>query len=281
MPAMKGFTGATLLLLWLIFLWGCTGESDPGNSPGGPDSTLLKGYAALHGWLDTLKANPCFKEAGIGYLIVDISGQKPSVIAACNPDVPLIPASALKLLVTGAALEIFGQPVIPEIKIINEMSVNWRSSKMMRRIGKKVLGKENNREGARAVTEFWKAKGLDIRGMVLDDGNGLSRNNAISPKQLVDALTIMLRSPHALDFYESLPVAGYTGTLRKAMHHTAAQGRVRAKTGTIAGVKSFAGYVRTVSERQIIFALIINNYNCRTRDIKRKMETVMVRIAEI
>ena len=57
--------------------------------------------------------------------------------------------------------------------------------------------------------DFWRTKGSIWTGIHFDDGNGLSRNNAISPKQLVDLLTVMQHSPWYGVFYSSLPVAGH------------------------------------------------------------------------
>lgn len=217
----------------------------------------------------------------MGYLFLDCSGPQPRVIAQQDPVRPLIPASTLKLFVTGAALDIFGPPIVPEITITNLESINWRSSKIMRKIGGTVYQQSTNAAGARAVIEFWKAKGVDTRGMTLEDGNGLSRNNAISPRQLVDALFAAQRSPYFRYFYESLPLSGLTGTLKKAMKGTPAQGRIHAKTGTIAGVKSFAGYAHTLSGKRVIFAIIVNGFYCRPKVIKKRLEAVLVRMAEI
>ena len=232
--------------------------------------------------LEELKADGCLKNASLGYYIIDITREsKKTVIAENDQTRPMMPASTLKLFVTAPALEIFGPPIIPEVTVTNEHSVNWRSSKLLRRIGGKIYNHNSKDAGVQAILEFWKAKGLVTRGMYFDDGNGLSRNNAISPKQLVDALYIMTNSKYFLPFYESLPIAGITGTLHKALRGTEAEGRVRAKTGTIAGVKSFAGYVKSVSGRELIFAIIVNDYSCRTKLIKMKLEAIMLRMAEV
>ena len=238
-------------------------------------------YDSLLMQLEQLKKDRLLEGATLGYLIIDCTDKDPLLVADYNPTQPLIPASTLKIFVTGAALELLGPQIIPEVTITNQMSVNWRSSKLLRKIGGKVYDKNTTTAGAKAIMEFWKTKGIDTENMTFDDGNGLSRNNAISPKQLVDALYAMERSRYFKAFYESLPLAGLTGTLRKAMKDTPAQGRIRAKTGTIAGVKSFAGYVHTLSGQRFIFAIIVNNFYCRAKKIKKKLEQVMVKMAEI
>jgi D-alanyl-D-alanine carboxypeptidase len=231
--------------------------------------------------LSQLQKDPLLENASLGYMVVDVTSKDPVIVADYHSKTPMIPASTLKIFVTGAALEFFGKPIIPEVTITNQMSVNWRSSKLLRKIGGKVYNKATTDAGAKAILDFWNTKGVDTEGMFFYDGNGLSRNNAISPKQLVDALYAMRTSPYYQVFYESLPLAGLTGTLHKAMKGSAAEGRVHAKTGTINQVKSFAGYVSTVTGRKLIFSLIVNNYDCRVKLMKKKLEAVMIRMAEI
>lgn len=239
-------------------------------------------FSSLLEDLEQLKSDKTLKDASLGYLIVDVTkDNEESVIAQNEPTRPMMPASTLKIFVTAPALEIFGPAIIPEVTVTNLHSVNWRSSKLLRKIGGKLYNHTTKDAGVQGILEFWKNKGLDTKGLYFDDGNGLSRNNAISPKQLVDALYIMTNSKYFLPFYESLPIAGLTGTLHKALKGTEAEGRVRAKTGTIAGVKSFAGYVKSISGRELIFAIIVNDYTCRTKVIKKKLESILLSMAKV
>ena len=215
-----------------------------------------------------LQKDPLLQNASLGYLVVDVTSKDPVIVADYRAKELMIPASTLKIFVTAAALEYFGAPVIPEVTVTNQMSVNWRSSKLLRKIGGKVYNTATTAAGVKAILDFWTTKGVDTEGMNFYDGNGLSRNNAISPKQLVDALYVMRTSPYFQVFYESLPLAGLTGTLHKAMRGSAAEGRIHAKTGTIGKVKSFAGYVSTITGRKLIFSLIVNNFDCRVKLMK-------------
>jgi D-alanyl-D-alanine carboxypeptidase/D-alanyl-D-alanine-endopeptidase (penicillin-binding protein 4) len=90
----------------------------------------------------------------------------------------------------------------------------------------------------------------------------------------------MTFSPHFPVFYSSLPLSGISGTLHRYMKGTPAEGMIHAKTGTVNGVKSFAGYVNTLSGKKLIFAIIVNNFTCRTKVVKKKLENVMIRMAE-
>jgi D-alanyl-D-alanine carboxypeptidase len=238
-------------------------------------------YLSLLESLEILQQDPMLQHGTLGYLIVDITSKDPVIVADYHSRQPMIPASTLKIFVTGAALELFGKPIFPEVNITNLRSVNWRSSKLLRKIGGKVYNQATTQAGVKAIMDFWQTKGVETDGMNFDDGNGLSRNNAISPKQLVDALYAMRTSPYYEVFYESLPLAGLTGTLHRAMKGSAAVGRVRAKTGTIASVKSFAGYVKTINGRTLVFSLIVNNFDGKVTVMKKKLESVMIRMAEV
>jgi D-alanyl-D-alanine carboxypeptidase len=263
----------------------CSCQNEQGEQkdhiPEKETNPLLNYYTTLLHALSELQQDPMIRNGSLGYLVVDVTTPEPVIVADYHSKEPMIPASTLKIFVTGAALELFGKAIFPEVCITNLMSVNWRSSKLLRKIGGKVFNQSTTQAGVRAILDFWQTKGVDTTGMYFYDGNGLSRNNAISPKQLVDALYAMRTSPYYNVFFESLPIAGLTGTLHRAMKNSAAVGRVRAKTGTINNVKSFAGYVTTINGRKLVFSLIVNDYEGKVRVIKKKLESVMIRMAEV
>jgi len=131
------------------------------------------------------------------------------------------------------------------------------------------------------VSLFWKNKGLDIDGFYVTDGSGLSRFNGVTAKQLVGILKYMNESKNKELFFKSLPVAGISGTMRNLGKGTVAHGKVHAKSGTMTRVKSYAGYVTTKNKRKIAFAIIANNYNCSSFQMKKKLEKIIIKLAEI
>jgi D-alanyl-D-alanine carboxypeptidase/D-alanyl-D-alanine-endopeptidase (penicillin-binding protein 4) len=223
----------------------------------------------------------CFSQASLGYIILDFTKGMPKLIAEHNSKQGLIPASTQKILTTGAALEIFGPPVYHEVTITNLNSINWRANRLLQKIGEKKYNKYDFIHGSRAVMEYWRDKGVDMKGMYICDGSGKSRDNTLSVKLLSDILFKMTTSPVFPVFYNSLPIAGLTGTMHKWLKGSDGQGRVHAKTGSLAGVRSYTGYVRTLTGKKLIFAFIVNNYSCRTPVFKKKMERVMVKMAEL
>jgi D-alanyl-D-alanine carboxypeptidase/D-alanyl-D-alanine-endopeptidase (penicillin-binding protein 4) len=126
---------------------------------------------------------------------------------------------------------------------------------------------------------YWSGK-INTTGLYISDGSGLSRNNAISASHFCNMLNFMSKSKSFQSFYETLPVAGQSGTLSSICKNQAADGRMHAKSGTMKRIKSYAGYINTKSGKQVSFALIINNFNSSSEYAVSQMEMVFNAIAQ-
>lgn len=89
------------------------------------------------------------------------------------------------------------------------------------------------------------------------DGSGLSLYNYVTPEIEV----AFLRYAHANDeiysyLYPSMPIAGVDGTLAKRMKNTPAADNVHAKTGTVTGISSLAGYATAPNGHLLCFSII-------------------------
>ena len=159
----------------------------------------------------------------------------------------------------------------------NLISNNLYAEHLLKHIGVKKYGDGSVFSSTLAVTKYWSSKGIDMTGFYMNDGSGLSRSNAITASQLVEVLAYMkLKSKYSKSFLSSLPVAGKTGTLRSIGKKTKIAGNLKAKSGTMTRIKSYAGYVKSASGRNLAFAIVVNNHNCTSFQIKKKLEIVMV-----
>ena len=145
-PQQKTMSDKAKLLSFFLFVFliiGCRNEQsgDLASLPPPEINILQRYYTALLDSLRSLHLDPMFHDATLGYLIVDVTSADPLIVADHHSQQPMIPASTLKIFVTGAALEYFGKSVVPEVNVTNMMSVNWRSSKLLRKIGAKVYNK--------------------------------------------------------------------------------------------------------------------------------------------
>ena len=62
---------------------------------------------------------------------------------------------------------------------------------------------------------------------------------------------------------------------------TIAADNLRAKTGSMTGIKSYTGYVTNRAGEELVFTIIANNYTCKSSIIKKKLEKLMVLIAAL
>jgi D-alanyl-D-alanine carboxypeptidase/D-alanyl-D-alanine-endopeptidase (penicillin-binding protein 4) len=99
--------------------------------------------------------------------------------------------------------------------------------------------------------------GLNSSHYKLADGSGLSLYNYLSAECLLRLLRYAYQhKPIYEHLLPSLPVAGEDGTLKKRMIGTHAEGNVQAKTGTLTGIISLAGYCTASNGHRLCFAII-------------------------
>lgn len=121
-------------------------------------------------------------------------------------------------------------------------------------------GSTSEELAARELSRFLERSGMRPSSVYVEEGSGLSRNNLVSASAIVDLLLYMAEHPAAGVFYNSLPVAGVDGTLRKRFQGTTAQANLRAKTGTLRWASSLSGYVDTNAGERLAFSLMLNRY---------------------
>jgi len=167
----------------------------------------------------------------------------------------------------------YGEELKDFVKLINHKSINLFAEHLVGWIALEKTGVGFHDEGIDCIYEHWE-KRIDIASARITDASGLSRNNAVSAHQMVQLLTYMDKQKNKA-FLESIPVLGEGGTVKSFCKGQAAEGRVRAKSGTMSRIKSYAGYVNTKSGKKLAFALIVNNHTNSSSEVKKLMEPVM------
>jgi D-alanyl-D-alanine carboxypeptidase/D-alanyl-D-alanine-endopeptidase (penicillin-binding protein 4) len=115
---------------------------------------------------------------------------------------------------------------------------------------------------ASAVTAAVADAGLDTSGLTLFDASGLSQQDLLPARLLVDVVRAASdgTAPAAAGLLSGLPVAGYDGTLaERAADGDGVPGAVRAKTGTLLSVNDLAGTVLTADGRLLAFAILADD----------------------
>jgi D-alanyl-D-alanine carboxypeptidase/D-alanyl-D-alanine-endopeptidase (penicillin-binding protein 4) len=152
-------------------------------------------------------------------------------------------------------------PTLAEIvTITNKHTKNLWADQLLIMIGLDIMGSASRDDGVAVVRKFLRGLGLSDSDLRIVDGSGLSRLNLASP----DFMTLLLvhsrhRSWYA-DFAASLPVAGQDGTLDERMKGSSAEGRIKAKTGSMSSVRALSGIAETLSGRTLAFSVMVNGY---------------------
>jgi D-alanyl-D-alanine carboxypeptidase/D-alanyl-D-alanine-endopeptidase (penicillin-binding protein 4) len=126
---------------------------------------------------------------------------------------------------------------------------------LLKEIGLEVSGVGSRTVGIEAVMGKLQEWGVPIDGVLLVDGSGLSRDDRLTCQALVGVLE---RGDVDDVLGSALPVAAVSGTLKDLFKGTVVEGRLHAKTGTLTGVKSLAGYLPVEGGGTIEFALVQN-----------------------
>jgi D-alanyl-D-alanine carboxypeptidase/D-alanyl-D-alanine-endopeptidase (penicillin-binding protein 4) len=157
------------------------------------------------------------------------------------------PASALRLAT------VHSPSIATLIHLTNTPSDNYLAEMLLKGLGARFGGAGRTAAGAAVVrSELVDQFGI---GPQLQDGSGLSRADRTSPHQLVTVLSQMYANAA---FFNSLAIAGRTGTLKHYAHGTSAQGNCHAKTGTLSDVANLAGYCRARDGHELAFAFLAN-----------------------
>ncbi len=139
-------------------------------------------------------------------------------------------------------------------------SDNEAAEVLLRQVGLAAGGAGSFADGTKAVAATLEEAGVPVQGLRLTDGSGLSRANRVAPRTLAGVLQQGASRASTAELLADLPVGGLTGTLERRFGTDAAgRGLVRAKTGTLTGVHSLAGYTVDARGVPVLFAVMTDD----------------------
>ncbi len=133
-------------------------------------------------------------------------------------------------------------------------------------------------DGVEIIGHLIRRMGYEPKDYCIVDGSGVSLYNYISPDLLLAFLKYAYARPEVYTVLkESLPIAGVDGTLQYRMRGKSAYKKVRAKTGTVTGISSLAGFARTPDNHVLAF-VIINQNVLKAREARAFQDKVCVEL---
>jgi D-alanyl-D-alanine carboxypeptidase/D-alanyl-D-alanine-endopeptidase (penicillin-binding protein 4) len=230
----------------------------------------------------------------------------PSIESFALPDPNLYTARALRQALTQAGIAITGTtrsttdsllyrtarstPPLAELQsrplrewvfpILNR-SQNLFAEMLLKQLGKQ-FGKAGSWEEGLAVERRFLVDSVrvDSTEFALVDGSGLANGNLISPHAFTQLLRYIRAHPRYPSFVPGLPVAGKKGSLRTHFEGTPLAGRVRAKSGSIAGVNTLSGYIEPVNGKTLIFSIQANHHVQSSKSILAAIDNLVLEMGK-
>ncbi len=167
----------------------------------------------------------------------------------------------------GEPIDVFTSSLKRTLEVCNGNSQNFYAEMLLKQLGYRVSGYGTFASGVEVLQDYLKK--LKVEDAALRDGSGLSKENRISAASLA---RVLIEMKDRKEFVDSLPVSAQTGTLRKRLKSL--DGKVRAKTGHVAGVNTLSGYLQTGSGDTLIFSILANDATASNAELDAIIEAL-------
>ena len=158
-------------------------------------------------------------------------------------------------------------------------SQNWMSEQLLRTLGAELGAGGNGREGMKVERSWLQGTaGVDSMDLVQRDGSGMSAQNLVTPRALVQVLEQLANSPEYALYREALPEPGEVGTTLES-RLPELRGRLHAKTGTLTNVTSLSGYLDTDGGRTVVFSILTNGSGLPSATMRDAIDRLVLEAA--
>src|SRR6202167_1012771 len=199
-------------------------------------------------------------------------------------DIPLNPGGMsgemAKIVNTLVLAEHISPQLLESVRVTNKVSQNLHAELFLRTVAREKAGVGSTDAGIWVEQNFLKTAGIADGDVVLSDGSGLSRDDLVTPRAIVQLLLYVSQQPWGADYISTFPIAGVDGTLENRMKDTAASGRILAKTGSLEHVRAMSGYATSARGEHLVFTIFGNNSTAHGHDATAAMDAIGVAMVE-
>ena len=171
-------------------------------------------------------------------------------------------------------------PLSEIVRVTNKVSQNLHAELLLRAVAHEKKGFGVTDAGLWVEQDFLKSIGVADGDVVLSDGSGLSRDDLVTPRAVLQLLRYDALQPWGADYISTFPIAGVDGTLENRFLGTAAAGHIQAKTGALDHVRAMSGFATTLHGERLVFTIFGNNNPQRGRDSIVAMDAIAVAMVE-
>ena len=211
-----------------------------------------------------------------GLYASDIQFLKRAFVAAgVTPKIQELSANIVNSSSGSEIAKVTSPPVSEMVKFALTWSDNLLAERMVRAASRAVGFPMNDAGVAQTIKKLLTDLNVDQSGLFIHDGSGLSHDDRVTAQLIANVLMKIRVDPRFSSIYKGLPVSGVSGTLEYRYRMTAPQavGLVHAKTGTLDGTVSLAGYVES-GAREYIFVAIADHIRKGTAAADQARNTI-------
>jgi len=172
-------------------------------------------------------------------------------------------------------------PLSEIVRVTNKVSQNLHAELLLRAVAHEKKGFGVTDAGIWAEQDFLKTVGVADGDVVFTDGSGLSRDDLVTPRAMVQLLRFDALQSWGADYIGTFPIAGVDGTLETRLKDTVASSRIQAKTGALDHVRAISGFATTLRGERLIFSIFGNNNPQRGRDATVAADAIAVAMVEL
>ena len=202
---------------------------------------------------------------------VSVSGQPVSIGGGQST---IVPSMGRRTVLS----EYQSPPLTELVQQTNYQSINLYAEALLRTAALKLSKTvRTTDDSVDELVAYWKKKGVDLNGFRPHDGSGLSTTGSLTADNMTGILSLMTKESTFSAFYSTIPVVGQSGTVKWLARGTAAAGNVRAKSGSIEGVRAYAGYFTATDGERMAFCVLVNKITPgQNRVVTAELAKVMV-----
>jgi serine-type D-Ala-D-Ala carboxypeptidase/endopeptidase (penicillin-binding protein 4) len=157
------------------------------------------------------------------------------------------------------------EPLALALRGLNKFSNNFVAEQILKTLGADKFGHPGTTEkGLRIISQYMRSLGFSLDQYRIVDGSGLSKQNRLTPHQIVNVLEHVHDDLSIYpEFISALGVMGVDGNVRKRMNGVEESQKARVKTGTLNSVSTLSGFFQSGDGERFAFSILMNGLKCQ------------------
>lgn len=169
------------------------------------------------------------------------------------------------------------EPLALALRGLNKFSNNFVAEQIVKTLAAEKFGSPGTTEnGLKVIHEYMQSLGFAPGQFTILDGSGLSRQNRLTPNQIIRVLEHVKKDLSIFpEFISALGMMGVDGNVRKRMNGVEESQKARVKTGTLNAVSSLSGYFQSKDGERFAFSILMNDLKCHNGQVLKIQDKIV------